>query len=179
MEEAERHVREWALEHYSKEPQEVILWHSDNELIECIVRFSQSISIAVLVGDADNWIDEQLMSIQASEWTPGAIQANRRPDGSIRIRFQRRRVDFSAVMKSPHSISALIEEWLMKINGGGVRPRDRTRRIAALKRESEAVRRMFDQASLSRISEDVEKISTKLDGIETNLEGRSASKADE
>jgi hypothetical protein len=38
---------------------------------------------------------------------------------------------------------------------------------------------MFDQASLSRISEDVEKISTKLDGIETNLEGRSASKADE
>jgi hypothetical protein len=82
-------------------------------------------------------------------------------------------------MKSPHSISALIEEWLMKINGGGVRPRDRTRRIAALKRESEAVRRMFDQASLSRISEDVEKISTKLDGIETNLEGRSASKADE
>lgn len=175
MEEAERHVRTWAMELFSEEPLEVNLWHSDTELIECLVRFSNSISIAVLIGDDDKWIDGQVMVVQASEWTAGSIQANRRPDGSTRIRFQRRRVDFSAVMKSPHWISALIEEWLMKINGG-VRPRDRTRRIAALRRESEAVKRMFDQASLKRITEDVEKISLKLEGIETNLEGRNTAK---
>lgn len=174
MEEAEEFVKAWALNLFGEIPDEVIIWHAEAELIECLVRLSASISIAVLTGDGDKWLDEQVMVVQASEWSAGSIQANRRPDGSTRIRFKRRRVDFSAVMKSSHWVSALMEEWLMKLKGGSGRPRDRIRRIASIKRESEAVRRMFDQASLTRVSEDIEKIDNKLKGIESNLEGRSA-----
>lgn len=178
MDEDEARVFAWSQENLGEGPQEVTLWAVDGDRLECLVRLSRSVAVAVLVGDGEEWIDEQRMVVQASEWTPGAIQANRRPDGCTRIRFRRRRVDLSAVLKSPHWVAALLEEWLMSARGEGNKPRDRTRRLAALKREREAVRRMLDQGSLERIRTEVERIAEKLEQTETDLGGRAPAKTD-
>jgi len=172
VDESEASIIAWAQEEIGETPSEVSVWSTLGERIECIMRFSQSVVVAVLVGDSEVKIDEHRLTIAGDDWTPGSVQANRRPDGCIRVRYRRKSIDITAEVKSPHSVSSLLEKWLLEMRGNAILPRDRNRRLANLKRERESVRRMLEQGSLTRLSEEISKVSETIHSAEIELGGR-------
>lgn len=172
MDEDEAAVIAWAQEELNETPSKVTLWDIDGDRIECMIQLSNSVVVAVLVGDGEIKIDEQRLTIAADNWSPGSVQANRRPDGCIRVRYRRKRIDIAAEIKSPHSVASLLEGWLLGMRGEAQLPRDQNRRIANLKRERESIRRMLEQGSLERIQEEVDKVKEKISNTETELSGR-------
>ena len=176
MDEGEAVVIAWAQDELAETPSQVSLWDIDGERIECMIRLSSSVVVAVLVGDGEVKIVEQRLTIAADNWTPGSVQANRRPDGCIRVRYRRKRIDITAEIKSPHSVASLLEGWLLEMRGDAQLPRDQNRRIANLKRERESIRRMLEQGSLERIQEEVDKVKEKISNPEIELSGRSSQK---
>jgi hypothetical protein len=177
VDEDEVAVIAWAQEELGETPEKVSLWDIVGERIECMIRLSASVVVAVLVGDGEIKIDEQRLTIAAENWTPGSVQANRRPDGCIRVRYRRRRIDITAEIKSPHSVASLLEGWLLEMRGEAQLPRDQNRRIANLKRERESIRRMLEQGSLERIQEEVDKVKEKITNAEIELSGRLSMKS--
>lgn len=172
MDEEEVVVISWAQEEIGELPQEVSLWDIEPGRIECLLRLTDSVVVAILVGDGDSWIDEHRLTIGAEDWTPGSVQANRRPSGCIRVRYRRKQIEIAAEIKSPHSVASLLEGWLLTMRDEQHMPRDRNRRIANLKRQSESVRRMLEQGSLDRISQEVDRAKSKISAAELNLGGR-------
>tara|TARA_B100001123_G_scaffold449419_2_gene614709 strand:+ start:2499 stop:3065 length:567 start_codon:yes stop_codon:yes gene_type:complete len=172
VDEDELVVMTWAQEEFGELPKEVNLWDIDDNRIECLIRLEDAVVITALVGDGSEWIDEQRLTIGAEDWTPGSIQANRRPSGCIRVRYRRHHIEIAAEIKSPHSVASTLEGWLLAMRDEQHTPRDRNRRIANLKRQSESIRRMLEQGSLDRIGQEVELAKSKISFTEIEIGGR-------
>ena len=55
--------------------------------------------------------------------------------------------------ESPETAQALLEEWLMEMRGDSVKPREKSRRLADIKRLKDRISQLIKQAELNSVSE--------------------------
>ena len=84
---------------------------------------------------------------------PGSIQTRRLPNGTIRFKHRVKEIFLLAKNESPETAQALLEEWLMEMRGDSVKPREKSRRLADIKRLKDRISQLIKQAELNSVSE--------------------------
>jgi|TARA_B110000240_G_C13308281_1_gene371614 hypothetical protein len=165
-------VDDWSMQTWGCAPMEITHWFSVDGVHEALLKYSTMVIIIRLKANEDKSLTtERQVIIRADEWNPGSVQANRLSDGTIKLRFRRQSMTLSAMMKTPHALSSLLEEWLMSVRGSTEKNRDQGKRIQAVKRNRDAISRMLEQASIEKLVEAQEKINEKITHAEDSLTG--------
>ncbi|MDC0056119.1 hypothetical protein OAJ94_03605 [Deltaproteobacteria bacterium] len=165
-------VDDWSMRTWGQAPMEITHWSSFDGVHEVLLKYSTMVAILRLKAGEDNVLaTERQVAIRVEEWNPGSVQANRLSDGTIKLRFRRQNMTLSAMMKTPHALSSLLEEWLMSMRGSTEKNRDQAKRIQAVKRNRDAVSRMLEQASIGKLVEAQDKINQKITHAEDTLTG--------
>jgi hypothetical protein len=165
-------VDDWSMRAWGQAPMEIAHWSSVDGVHEVLLKYSTMVAILRLKASEDKVLaTERQVIIRVEEWNPGSVQANRLSDGTIKLRFRRQNMTLSAMMKTPHALSSLLEEWLMSMRGSTEKNRDQAKRIQALKRNRDAVSRMLEQASIEKLVEAQAQINEKITHVEDTLTG--------
>ena len=165
-------VDDWSMRTWGQAPMEITHWSSVDGVHEVLLKYSNMVVIIRLKASEDKALEtERQVVIRVEEWNPGSVQANRLSDGTIKLRFRRQNMTLSAMMKTPHALSSLLEEWLMSMRGSTEKNRDHTKRIQAVKRNRDAVSRMLEQASIEKLVEAQGQINEKINHAEDTLAG--------
>jgi len=165
-------IDDWAMRAWGQAPMEITHWSSVDGVHEVLLKYSNMVVILRLKASEDNVLaTERQVIIRVEEWNPGSVQANRLSDGTIKLRFRRQNMTLSAMMKTPHALSSLLEEWLMSMRGSTEKNRDQAKRIQAVKRNRDAVSRMLEQASIEKLVEAQDQIDEKITHAEDTLSG--------
>jgi hypothetical protein len=166
-------IDDWSMRALGQAPMEITHWSSVDEVHEVLLKYSTMVVIIRLKASEDKVLaSERQVTIRVEEWNPGAVQANRLSDGTIKLRFRRQNMTLSAMMKTPHALSSLLEEWLMSMQGSTEKNRDQAKRVQAVKRNRDAISRMLEQASIEKIVEAQAQIHEKITHAEDALSGR-------
>ena len=165
-------VDDWSMRTWGHAPMEITHWSSVDGVHEVLLKYSNMVAILRLKLSEDKVLEtERQVTIRVEEWNPGSVQANRLSDGTIKLRFRRQNMTLSAMMKTPHALSSLLEEWLMSMRGSTEKNRDQAKRIQAVKRNRDAVSRMLEQASIEKLAEAQDQINEKITHAEDTLTG--------
>ena len=163
-------VDDWSMRAWGQAPSDIFHWSSIDQRHEVLLRYPNMVAVVrMLENDSNEYSTERQVIIRIGEWNPGAVQANRLSDGTIKVRFRRQGITLSAMMKTPHALSSLLEEWLMGMRGEPDRERDQLKRIQAIKRHKDAITRMLDQAKLEKLVEAHQEIESRVHDAESNL----------
>lgn len=168
-------VDDWSMRTHGEAPVEMTHWSTIDDHHEVMLRYPRKVVLVRLKSEPDsNYSSVRHIVIRVEEWNPGAVQANRLSDGSIKVRFRRQSMTLSAMMKTPHAISSHLEEWLMGMRTEPLRSDDEVKRVQTVRRNRDAITRMLDQASVEKLVEAVESIGEKVDEAEAAMAGRAA-----
>lgn len=172
MEESERIVRIWAEERFEEIPLKLSIWSEEEDFIQILIRFTDSVMIADLDYEDGKIIEENTLKISIDTWQPGSIQTRRMPDGLVRFRHRSNDIFLAAQVRAPEWASALLEQWLLEIRGDNIAPHDRRQQISDLKRKKESISRLLEQADFSVIHNGISQINTRLDNVDDGLSGK-------
>jgi len=172
MEESERIVRIWAEDRYDETPQSLSIWSEEEDFIQILIRFSDSVMIADLDYEDGDIVEESTLKIDVDNWQPGSIQTRRMPDGLVRFRHRNNDIFLAAQVRAPEWASALLEQWLLEIKGDTIGPQDRRQQISDLRRKRESISRLLEQADFSVIHDGISQINTRLDNVDDGLSGK-------
>ena len=172
MEESERIVRIWAEKRFDEVPQNLSIWSEEENFIQILIRFSDSVMIADLDYEDGEIVEENILKIDIETWQPGSIQTRRMPDGLVRFRHRSNDIFLAAQVRAPEWASALLEQWLLEIRGDSIGPHDRRQQVSELKRKKESISRLLEQADFSVIHNGISQIKSRLDNVDDGLSGK-------
>ena len=110
-----------------------------------------------------NLICQNHLHIPQERWNPGSIQVFRTKEGKVRFRHRNSEIIFAAHFRAPEWGQSLLEEWLMGQRGEVLRPKDKTQRIASIRRNKESIRRNLHSASLDSAKIEMQIVSHRLE----------------
>jgi len=173
VENREQVVMDWCENLLGQRPYEILTWADEEDIVQSLVRLERMVLVVDLqVDDDDEVVENKHISITLESWSPGSIQTRRMADGSVRFKHRKDELILAARLRSPEWAGALLEEWLMEMRGDQSKPREKSRRIAIMKRSRETIGRMLEQAELKIIKETMTDISIDLDNTEHLLAGK-------
>jgi hypothetical protein len=172
MEESERIVRIWAEERFDEIPLKLSIWSEEEDFIQILIRFTDSVMIADLDYEDGEIVEESTLKISIDTWQPGSIQTRRMPDGLVRFRHRSNDIFLAAQVRAPEWASALLEQWLLEIRGDNIGPHDRRQQVSDLKRKKESISRLLEQADFSVIHNGISQINARLDNVDDGLSGK-------
>lgn len=146
-------IHEWCLRQFGEEPIEAVFWTQDEDFIQVFLRLSQQVLITDFIHSNGELNEPKYMAIHVESWMPGSIQTRRLPNGTIRFKHRVKEIFLLAKNESPDTAQALLEEWLMEMRGDSVKPREKSRRLADIKRLKDRISQLIKQAELNSVSE--------------------------
>ena len=166
-------IEVWCEENWGQTPEEISEWVADDEISQVFLRLTQGVVIVDFVVDDDgDLICQEHLHIPLDRWNPGSIQVHRTQEGLVRFRHRQSEMLLSARLRAPEWGKALLEEWLMSQRGESTRPKERSARIAAIKRSKLSIERNLKSASLESSLTDLELTKIAIASAERQLEGR-------
>lgn len=169
-------ITEWCDETWGQNPLEVLEWFEDDERVQVFIKLPRSVLIAdfIFKEDAVNMQRDRIeirhhLHIPLDIWNPGSIQATRISDGRVRFRHRNSDIILAAKMRAPEWGKSTLEDWLMSLRGEQLRPKDKTQRLASIKRIKEIVNRNLHSASLEGAKDDLHLINLRIHSAETGL----------
>ena len=172
MDESERMIRVWAGNTLDKVPIEIAIWCEEEEFIQVLIRYEDSVMIADLDCEDEKIIDSQHLEINVETWQPGSIQTRRMPDGLVRFRHRSNNIFLAAQVRAPDWARALLEGWLLEIRGNSVAPQDKRQRFSELRRKKETISRLLEQAELNVIQDAIAQTNSRLSNADDRLAGK-------
>ena len=169
-------IAEWCDDTWGQSPLEVLEWFEDDERVQVFIKLPRSVLIA------DFTFKENAMNMQRDRieirhhlhipldiWNPGSVQATRISDGRVRFRHRNSDILLAAKMRAPEWGKNTLEDWLMSLKGEQLRPKDKSQRLASIKRIREIVTRNLHSASLEGARDDLHLINLRINSAEIGL----------
>jgi peptidoglycan hydrolase CwlO-like protein len=94
------------------------------------------------------------------------------PDGLVRFKHRSNEIMLAAKVRAPEWASALLEEWLMAMQGIASQPRSKQHQISDLKKIRDNLRKTIEQADLSAIKDEIKTIENRLNNADDRLSGK-------
>ena len=166
-------IEAWCEEHWGQTPEEISEWVADEEISQVFIRLTRGVLIVDYSVNEDGELTcQEHLHIPLDRWNPGSIQVHRTHEGLVRFRHRQSEILLSARLRAPEWGKALLEEWLMSQRGEASRPKEKSARIAAIKRSKLSIERNLQSASLESSITDLELAKIKISSAERNMEGR-------
>tara|TARA_B100001142_G_scaffold246688_1_gene246332 strand:+ start:1590 stop:2135 length:546 start_codon:yes stop_codon:yes gene_type:complete len=163
-------ILSWCSDTWRQEPVSIEEWVVDEGFAQVFIRLKNSVLIVDFILDTNgDLICQNHLHIPQERWNPGSIQVFRTNEGKVRFRHRNSEIILAAHFRAPEWGQSLLEEWLMSQRGEVMRPKDKTQRIAAIKRNKESIKRNLNSASLDSAIIEIQIVSHRLESAETGL----------
>ena len=172
MDATTRGVRAWVLHEFGEDAEDISMWAEEDEIVQVLIRLSDKVVVSDLSWQDGKIIEEGSLVVRLSNWKPNSIQTRRMPDGLVRFKHRSNEIMLAAKVRAPEWASALLEEWLMSMQGRASQPRGKQHQISDLKRKRDTLRKTLDQADLSSIRDEIKTIENRLNSADDRLSGR-------
>lgn len=165
-------IEVWCEDYWGQTPEEISEWVADEEICQVFIRLLNGVLIVDFSVDAEGDLHcQEHLHIPLDRWNPGSIQVHRTQEGLVRFRHRQSELILSARLRAPEWGKALLEEWLMSQRGESTRPKEKSARIAAIKRSKLSIERNLKSASLQSSLTDLELAKIRITSAERNLQG--------
>ena len=166
-------IEVWCEEYWGQTPEEVSEWVADEEISQVFIKLARGVLIVdFAIGEEGELTCQEHLHIPLDRWNPGSIQVHRTHEGLVRFRHRQSEILLSARLRAPEWGKALLEEWLMAQRGDSLRPKEKSARIAAIKRSKLSIERNLKSASLDSSITDLELAKIRITSAERQMEGR-------
>ena len=173
MDKTVRAINEWAETVFAQTPIDSSIWTEEGDCVQVLMKLANRIVIADLVRVGDELECSSKLEVKLEAWQPGSIQTRRMPDGMVRFRHRSKEIFLAARVRAPEWASALLEQWLISMQGDIAKPKDKHKRISDLKRSRDLIQKMLQQADLSLVKEGLNLANIRLQSADDKLSGRS------
>jgi hypothetical protein len=166
-------IEVWCEEYWGQTPEEILEWVADEEISQVFIKLARGVLIVdFAIGEEGELTCQEHLHIPLDRWNPGSIQVHRTHEGLVRFRHRQSEILLSARLRAPEWGKALLEEWLMSQRGDSLRPKEKSARIAAIKRSKLSIERNLKSASLDSSITDLELAKIRMTSAEKQMEGR-------
>jgi hypothetical protein len=166
-------IEVWCEEYWGQTPEEISEWVADEEISQVFIKLARGVLIVdFAIGEEGELTCQEHLHIPLDRWNPGSIQVHRTHEGLVRFRHRQSEILLSARLRAPEWGKALLEEWLMSQRGDSLRPKEKSARIAAIKRSKLSIERNLKSASLDSSITDLELAKIRITSAERQMEGR-------
>ena len=160
----------WCDETWGQKPVLIEEWVVSDDSAQVFIKLSNSVLIVdFMIERSGDLICQNHLHIPQERWNPGSIQVFRTKEGKVRFRHRNSEIIFAAHFRAPEWGQSLLEEWLMGQRGEVLRPKDKTQRIASIRRNKESIRRNLHSASLDSAKIEMQIVSHRLESAEKGL----------
>ena len=160
----------WCDETWGQKPVLIEEWVVSDDFAQVFIKLSNSVLIVdFMIESSGDLICQNHLHIPQERWNPGSIQVFRTKEGRVRFRHRNSEIIFAAHFRAPEWGQSLLEEWLMGQRGEVLRPKDRSQRIASIKRNKESIKRNLNSASLDSAKIEMQIVSHRLESAEKGL----------
>jgi hypothetical protein len=166
-------IEVWCEDYWGQIPEEISEWVADEDMSQVFIRLTRGVLIVDFAIDEEGELTcQEHLHIPLDRWNPGSIQVHRTHEGLVRFRHRQSEILLSARLRAPEWGKALLEEWLMSQRGDTSRPKEKSARIAAIKRSKLSIERNLKSASLDSSLTDLELAKIRITSAESQMEGR-------
>ena len=160
----------WCDETWGQKPVLIEEWVVSDDSAQVFIKLSNSVLIVdFMIERSGDLICQNHLHIPQERWNPGSIQVFRTKEGKVRFRHRNSEIIFAAHFRAPEWGQSLLEEWLMGQRGEVLRPKDKTQRIASIRRNKESIRSNLHSASLDSAKIEMQIVSHRLESAEKGL----------
>jgi hypothetical protein len=172
MDKTVRAIHEWTESVYSQGPIDSSIWTEEGDCVQVLLKLSNMVIIADLIDSGEGLECGSKLEVNLESWQPGSIQTRRMADGMVRFRHRSKEIFLAARVRAPEWASALLEQWLISMQGDIAKPKDKNRRISDLNRSRDLIKKMLEQADLSLVQEGIDLANIRLQSADDRLSGR-------
>ena len=160
----------WCDETWGQQPVVIEEWVISDESAQVFIKLNNSVLIVdFMIESSGDLICQNHLHIPQERWNPGSIQVFRTKEGKVRFRHRNSEIIFAAHFRAPEWGQSLLEEWLMAQRGEILRPKDRSQRIATIRRHKESIKRNLNSASLDSAKVELQIASHRMESAEKGL----------